>query len=152
MGTIVTKSHGELSMLLVLASLTTSDSSSRKFLRLFATTSSFQEGFFPFLFHHRTFKWLWVAVFLLCFLLFLVFRAPNRVCRIFLMINLEHGLKDKDFEFLEDVARYHINILPVFTKIDQIPQEKRMERAFGVSHQLLKFPFVSHHAHLTSSK
>ena len=47
-------------------------------------------------------------------------RVSSRLSHLYLLINLQHGLKDSDREILERMKHYHIKVKVVMTKADRI--------------------------------
>jgi GTP-binding protein EngB required for normal cell division len=51
-------------------------------------------------------------------------KVSSRLSQIFVCINIEHGLKNNDIQFLERCERYNIDVQVILTKVDKLPPKK----------------------------
>lgn len=51
-------------------------------------------------------------------------KVSSRLSQIFVCINIEHGLKPNDIQFLQRCERYNIDVQIILTKTDKISSSK----------------------------
>lgn len=51
-------------------------------------------------------------------------KVSSRLSQIFVCINLEHGLKSNDIQFLQRCERYNIDVQIILTKVDKVRPAK----------------------------
>jgi len=76
----------------------------------------------------------------------------TRISRVYLLINMDHGMKTTDFDFLEFVNHYNHCIQVVLTKCDKVKEDELLDRAVAIGHQIKHFNMVAPVVHLCSSE
>lgn len=80
-------------------------------------------------------------------------RESSRLCKSFLLIDLEQGVHDLDAEYLDKCKQQKIGIEVVFSRIDNVKPSDWMNRALALSYQLRPYhEILSPNMHLTSTK
>lgn len=69
-----------------------------------------------------------------------------------MLINMEHGIKKSDFEYLDLVNRYNHSIQVVLTKCDRVKESEFESRILAVGQQLKQFKNVNEIIHVVSTK
>eukprot|EP01017_Pseudomicrothorax_dubius_P002502 TRINITY_DN10099_c0_g1_i1.p1 TRINITY_DN10099_c0_g1~~TRINITY_DN10099_c0_g1_i1.p1 ORF type:complete len:227 (-),score=57.51 TRINITY_DN10099_c0_g1_i1:205-828(-) len=79
-------------------------------------------------------------------------RKSSRLCRIYLLLNIEHGIKRADVEALKRLQEYGVNLQPVLTKCDRIKDEQVFDRTLAIGQQLQEYKNISPLVIAVSSK
>lgn len=79
-------------------------------------------------------------------------KESTRLSRVYLLMNIEHGAKSTDLEYLEAINHYEHNIQMVLTKCDKLKHEQIYERTMAIGQLLKKYTLVSPLIHVVSSK
>jgi len=79
-------------------------------------------------------------------------RESSRLSRVYLLLNMEHGMKQSDLDFLEFVNKYNHCVQVVLTKCDKVKENELMDRAVAIGHQVKMFDKVSPVMHICSTK
>jgi GTP-binding protein len=65
-------------------------------------------------------------------MLFDYLKFSTRCCRVFLLINAEHGVKEKDLAFLHKIKDFNIKVQIVLTKADKIKPNQLYDRILSI--------------------
>jgi GTP-binding protein len=76
----------------------------------------------------------------------------TRISRVYCLINMEHGMKDLDFEFLQFVDSCQHNFQVVLNKSDNVHKNYLFDRTIAIGHQLKQFKYASPILHVSSVK
>jgi len=76
----------------------------------------------------------------------------SRIARVYMLVNMEHGMKQTDLDFLEFVNTYNHCVQVVLTKSDKVRENELMDRAVAIGHHLKQFDKVSPVVHICSTK
>jgi len=79
-------------------------------------------------------------------------RHSTRLCRVYFLINMEHGIKESDFEYLDLVEASQHNFQVVLMKSDKVKDHMLFDKTIAIGQQLKQYKFVSPVIHLASSK
>ena len=75
----------------------------------------------------------------------------NRLCRIYVLINIEHGLKDSDKVMLTEMEQFNINMQLVLTKCDKLEESVVNDKMMFIAHQVRGYKNIHPLLHAVSS-
>lgn len=79
-------------------------------------------------------------------------RNSSRVCRMFLCVDMQDGLSEEDFRFIENMKHLSLGVSLVINRADRVKPELWMDRALSLTYQLKKYhSFIHPLAHIVSS-
>jgi GTP-binding protein len=80
-------------------------------------------------------------------------RLSPRLCRIYVLLNIQHGLKENDDWMLKQLSELNIDISVVLTKVDKIPEDNVYNKMLMFSNILNKrYANINPLLHAVSSK
>lgn len=76
-----------------------------------------------------------------------------RLCKIFLLVDLEEGITQHDYDFFDQTKELKMGFDLIFTRADKVKPEHWMTRSLAMTHQLRKYhDIINPVCHLVSSK
>jgi len=79
-------------------------------------------------------------------------KKSTRISRVYCLINMEHGIKELDFEFLHLLEDCKHNFQVVLSKSDKVKQDYLFDKTIAIGQQLKQFKFASPILHVASAK
>lgn len=80
-------------------------------------------------------------------------RESSRLCKTFLLVDLQFGFVDDDLDFLQQLDGRKVGLSLVFCRADRLPAEHWTSRAIAMSHQVRSYhAWIDPVFHIVSSR